>query len=583
MPEGVLKTARVERRLAAILAADIVAYSRLIERDEARTLAAMRSLRTEVLDPLLADHRGRVVKLMGDGLLVEFGSAVEAVACAVAIQRGVAHHQSEIAPDVRIVFRIGINVGDVVVEGDDLLGDGINIAARLEAMAEPGGMCVSDAVQKQLPGKTDIVLEDIGEQTLKNIAQPVRVWRWAIGPTGPAEGKPLALPERPSIAVLPFDNLSGQPEETYFSDGITEDIITGLARFRSLFVIARNSSFSFRGKAVTLVEIGRQLGVAYLLEGSVRRGGERVRITAQLIEAATGAHIWADRYDRNSADVFEVQDEVATTIVSTLVGRIEDAKIRQSMRKPTQSLAAYDYLLRGIVQFRGYADEDNSRACAFFEEALAYDPSFALAHSYLALARIALHGYRAAPTDVKAASSAMARRGVELDPQEGGCHRILGHLLLYLSEYDLAEHHVRRAIGLNPNDADGAATMSEVLIRRGHPTDGLVWIEKAMRLNPFHPPWYYAVQATALYSLRRFSEAAQAIKRMPDEGRWSSRLAACYGQLGQIEEAKTEVAAILKAKPDYSIQEFMDRVVLLERPEDRELLREGLVKAGLPA
>ncbi|MEP9389437.1 adenylate/guanylate cyclase domain-containing protein [Mesorhizobium sp. KR9-304] len=420
-----------------------------------------------MIDPLIAEHRGRIVKLMGDGAIVEFASVVDAVGCAVAMQEAVTFHQQEVPPENRIVFRMGINVGDVVVEGDDLLGDGVNIAARLEALAQPGGICVTDAVQKYLAGKTDILFEDIGEQTLKNIAQPVRVWRWAIGSTRPAEGKPLALPERPSIAVLPFDNLSGQPEETYFSDGITEDIITGLARFRSLFVIARNSSFSFRGKAVSLVEIGRQLGVAYVLEGSVRRAGDRIRITAQLIEAATGAHIWADRYDRNSADVFEVQDEVTTTIVSTLVGRIEDAKIRQSLRKHTQSPAAYDYLLRGIVQFRGYAKEDNSRACAFFEEALACDPNFALAHSYLALARIALHGYGAAPAEVKSASSAMARRGVELDPQEGGCHRILGQLLLYLHEYDLAEHHARRAIGLNPNDADGAATMGDVLIQRG--------------------------------------------------------------------------------------------------------------------
>ena len=392
----------------------------------------------------------------------------------------------------------------------------------------------------------------------------------------------LPLPDRPSIAVLPFDNLSGQAEETFFSDGITEDIITGLARFRSLFVVARNSSFAFRGKSAGLSEIGRQLGVSYLLEGSVRRAGDRIRITAQLIEAASGAHLWADRYDRSLTEIFEVQDEVATTIVSTLVGRIEDATIRQSLRKPTVSLAAYDFLLRGIVHFRGYAADDNSRACAFFEKALACDPSYALAHSFLALARIALHGYGAAPADVKRASSATARRGVDLDPQEGGCHRILAHVLLYIREYDVAEHHAKRAVELNPNDADGAATMGDVLVDRGYPADGLVWIEKAMRLNPFHPPWYHALHAGALYSLRRFSEAAQAVKRMPDEGRWSSRLAACYGQLGRDQEAKAEVAAILKAKPDYSIREFIDRIVRLERLEDRELYREGLIKAGLP-
>ena len=320
---------RVERRLAAILAADVVAYSRLVETDEARTLAAIRALRTEVTDPLIAEHRGRIVKLMGDGAIVEFGSAVDAVACAVAIQEAVTVHQQQVPPEHRIVFRIGINVGDVVVDGDDLLGDGVNVAARLEALAEPGGICIADAVQKQLAGKTNFAFEDTGERTLKNIAQPVHVWRWAREPSPAAAGAPLPLPDRPSIAVLPFDNLSSQPEETYFSDGITEDIITGLARFRSLFVIARNSSFAFRGKPTSLVDIGRQLGVSYLLEGSVRRAGSRLRITAQLIEAATGAHLWAERYDRSLDDIFAVQDEVAQTIVTTLVGRIEDARLQQ--------------------------------------------------------------------------------------------------------------------------------------------------------------------------------------------------------------------------------------------------------------
>ena len=276
-------------------------------------------------------------------------------------RKGLAVHQREVPPESRIVFRIGINVGDVVVEDGDLLGDGVNIAARLEALAEPGGICIADAVQKQLAGKTDFAFEDTGERTLKNIAQPVRVWRWAKAPTSAAAaGAPLPLPDRPSIAVLPFDNLSGQPEETYFSDGITEDIITGLARFRSLFVIARNSSFAFRGKSIDLAEIGRRLGVSYLLEGSVRRAGARVRITAQLIEAATGAHLWAERYDRSLDDIFAVQDEVAQTIVSTLVGRIEDARLQQSLRKPTTSLAAYDCLLRGLAHFRSDAGDCQS-------------------------------------------------------------------------------------------------------------------------------------------------------------------------------------------------------------------------------
>ena len=285
-----MPVARVERRLAAIMATDIVAYSRLMETDEARTLISIRTLRSDVLEPLLSGHRGRIVKLMGDGAILEFGSVIDAVACAVAVQEATTNHQQDVPPESRIRLRVGINVGDVVVEDGDLLGDGVNIAARLEALAEPGGICISDAVQKQLAGKTDFAFEDTGEHTLKNMAQPVRVWRWAKGSASVPADAPLPLPDRPSIAVLPFDNLSGQPEETYFSDGITEDIITGLARFRSLFVIARNSSFAFRGKPTSLAEIGRQLGVAYLLEGSIRRSGERIRVTAQLAEAATGVH-----------------------------------------------------------------------------------------------------------------------------------------------------------------------------------------------------------------------------------------------------------------------------------------------------
>ena len=301
-------------------------------------------------------------------------------------------HQAEVSPESRIVFRIGINLGDVVVEGDDLLGDGVNIAARLEALAEPGGICIADAVQKQLAGKTDFAFEDTGEHTLKNIAQPVRVWRWAKEPAPAPAGAPLPLPDRPSIAVLPFDNLSGQVEETYFSDGITEDIITGLARFRSLFVIARNSSFAFRGKPIDLAEIGRRLGVSYLLEGSVRRAGDRVRITAQLIEAASGAHLWAERYDRSLDDIFAVQDEVAQMIVSTLVRRMEDAKLQQSLRKPTTSLAAYDFLLRGIGPFQGLRTRaTTSRPYACSSGRSSSIPDTRLAHAYRGLAAVLMH------------------------------------------------------------------------------------------------------------------------------------------------------------------------------------------------
>jgi adenylate cyclase len=579
-----MPTVRVERRLAAIMATDIVAYSRLIETDEARTLSAIRALRSEVVDPLIADHRGRVVKLMGDGAIVEFVSVVDAVACAIAVQEGVTAHQREVPPESRIVFRVGINVGDVVVEDGDLLGDGVNIAARLEALAEPGSICISDAAQKQLAGKTDLAFEDTGERTLKNIARPVRVWRWAKDPTSPAEVAPLPLPDRPSIAVLPFDNLSGQPEETYFSDGITEDIITGLARFRSLFVVARNSSFAFRDKPTELAEIGRRLGVAYLLEGSIRRAGERVRITAQLIEAATGAHIWAERYDRGLEDIFAVQDEVARTIVSTLVGRIQDAGFQKSLRKPTANLAAYDCLLRGLAHLRGFARDDNEKAYEMFKRAMALDPLYTHAHAYVASTLIALHGHAAASPEILDEAFAIVSRASELDPQDNNCHRVLALVWLYRRDYDAAEHHFRRAIELNPNDADRWAGLSYLLALRGKPAEALEGMQEATRLNPFQPSWYGTRLGVPLYSLRRYAEAAQAFRRMASTNYWSqARLAACCGQLGRTEEAEALKAAILLQKPDFTIVEFLRRDVLLERDEDRELLREGLIKAGLPA
>ncbi|WP_287347300.1 adenylate/guanylate cyclase domain-containing protein [Mesorhizobium sp.] len=466
------------------MAADIVAYSRLIETDEARTLTAMRAIRSRIIEPLIAEHRGRIVKLMGDGAIVEFGSVVEAVACAVAMQEGTAIHQREVPPESRIVYRIGINVGDVVVDDGDLLGDGVNIAARLEALAEPGGICIADAVQKQLAGKTDFAFEDTGERPLKNIAQPVRVWRWTREPGLGDTVAPLALPDRPSIAVLPFDNLSGQPEDTYFSDGITEDIVTGLAHFRSLFVIARNSSFAFRGKATSLAEIGRQLGVSYLLEGSVRRAGARVRITAQLIEAATWAHLWAERYDRSLDDIFAVQDEVTMTIVRRLLGgsRTQNSSNRcasqQSASQPMTSFCGAsrvsEVTQRTTIGKPAPSLRRPSQTIRTTPWRTPISRSPGLPSTAMGLP----------PLDIRRASSVMARRGVDLDPQEGGCHRILGQVLLYVRELDVAEHHARRAVELNPNDADGAISMGDLLVTKGHPVEGLAWTEKASASVP---------------------------------------------------------------------------------------------------
>ena len=527
---------RVQRRMAAILAADVVGYSRLMGVDEAATLAALNAHRKELVDAKIAEHQGRIVKLTGDGMLVEFPSVVNAVACAAAVQRGMADRNVGISSDRRIEFRIGVNLGDVIVEGDDIFGDGVNVAARLEGIAPPGGIAVSGTVLDHIGNRLDVEFEDIGDHTLKNIERPVRVWRWVTEPTaGAPASEPLALPDRPSIAVLPFDNLSGQPEETYFSDGITEDIITGLARFRSLFVIARNSSFAFRGKTLDLTEIGRKLGVSFILEGSVRRAGQRVRITAQLIEAASGAHLWAERYDRSLDDIFAVQDEVAQTIVSTLVKRIEDAKLQQSLRKPTTSLAAYDCLLRGLAHFRSDSDGANQLALEMFEKAVALDPRYAVAHSYAAYVPVVMHGHATAPAEVLDAAFAKARHALELDPQESRCHRILSTIYLYRRDYDMAEQHIRRAFDLNPNDTEVLIFKGRLLAARGRSEEALVCFEAAFRLNPLYQysTGYNSLFGVALYSLRRFEEAAQTFKRVPRPTSWSTaRLAACYAQTG---------------------------------------------------
>ncbi len=382
----------MERRLAAILAADVVGYTRLMGADEAGTLRHLTELRQQVLEPLIAEHRGRVVKLMGDGLLVEFASVVDAIACAVAWQERVAEHEAKGDEDKRFKFRIGINLGDVIVEGDDIHGDGVNIAARLEGQAEAGGICLSGDAYRQAKGKVEVGFEDLGEQVLKNVAEPVRVYRIAgdrssTGAVSPAR-EPLALPDKPSIAVLPFINMSGDPEQEYFSDGITEDIITELSRFRALFVIARNSSFHYKGTSPKVQDVGRELGVAYVVEGSVRKAGNRVRVTAQLVESESGNHVWAERYDRDLEDIFAVQDDLTRTVVSTIAGRIEAVGHRRASRMSADSLQAHDLVLRARRHTYAFTRPDNAEAQKLLARAIALDPSNARAHAALSMSHM---------------------------------------------------------------------------------------------------------------------------------------------------------------------------------------------------
>ncbi|MEI2296508.1 adenylate/guanylate cyclase domain-containing protein [Ensifer sp. MJa1] len=573
---------RVERRLAVIMATDVVGFSRMAEADEIRTLGTMKRLQASILSPEITGRGGRVVKLMGDGSLVAFNSAVEAVDCAIALQQALASDQHQQPPDDRFLLRIGINLADVVVEGDDLLGDGVNVAARLQASAAPGGICIADAVHRQLGAKNIKTFLDGGEINLKNILRPVHVWHWAEAPAiGPSASQIAA---RTSIAVLPFENLNGAPDQDFFSDGITEDIIGGLARFRSLAVTAASSSFSFRGKTTDISEIGRKLGVTYLVEGNVRRAGARIRISARLIEAASGAHLWSDHYDRDLTDIFAVQDEVTRTIVSLLVGQIESADLRQALRKPATSLAAYEYFLRGQMHMRGYAPDDNRLAHAMFKEAVDRDPHFALAHSYLALSDLARHGYGNAPPEILDEALAIARKAVALDESEGGCQRLLALVHVNRREFDLAERHYRRAYLINPNDANTLVQMGGLYARRGNLAEAMEWIDEGFRLNPFPPPWYSATLGNALYILGRFDEAAAALKELPNPGAFTlARLVACHAQSGNTAAVEKIRRQLLQLKPDFSTEDFVQHGLLLEQDELRDLFRQGLLKAGLPA
>ncbi len=571
---------RVRRRLAAILAADVVGYSGLMERDEAGTLAALKARRRDVLEPLVARHEGRIFKITGDGVLAEFGSAIGAVQCAIDLQRDMASANDALPDERRIVLRIGVNLGDVIVEGSDLYGEGVNIAARLEGMAEPGGILVSGTAYDHARNKVSTGFDDLGVRSLKNIREPVRVF--AVSGTSAVHAA-TAPADKPSIAILPFVNMSGDPGQQYFSDGVTEDIITELSRFPSLFVVARNSSFQYRDKAVDVRRIARELGVRYLVEGSVRKAANRVRITGQLIDATSGNHLWSERYDRSVDDLFEVQDEVTRTIVATLVGRLEAAEMKGARLRRTESLHAYEALLRGIEHLRGQGDDDNRRARELFESALALDPRYALAHAYLAMALLVEHRYENAPDFIKQRALDSALTGVRLDPHEARCHQFLAQAHRFRGEFGLAVSHMERSAALNPNDANGIAQKGSLLAVVGRAEEGIALIREAMRLNPFHPEWYWSAMAIAAYAARRYEDALEANRRIsggrPPQYWELARAAACHAQLGRIDEARRCAADVMRLKPDFHLA--AERLSY-KNPADAEHVREGMRRAGLP-
>jgi len=569
---------RTQRRLAAILAADVVGYSGLMEQDEAGTMTALAERRKAVWEPLLAKYRGRIVRLMGDGTLAEFASAVDAVQCAVDVQRAMKEASRKLSDDRAIVLRIGLNLGDVIVEGDDLYGDGVNVAARLEGMADPGGICLSAAIHQQVERLLPFAFKDLGDQALKNIARPVRVYSVDLG-DGTEEIQPTGRQtKKPSIAVLPFTNISSDPEQQYLSDGITEDIITELSRYRELQVIARNSSFQYRDKSMDMKRIGRELGVEYLVEGSLRKVGDRLRITAQLIEADTGSHVWANRYDRRLEEVFAIQDEVTQTIAATLVGLLGRSGAERARRKPTDNWAAYDFLLQATQCINQY---DTIRAESLLKQAIKIDPDYAHAHATLSHA-YATRFFEDVRWETITEALACAQKALALDGTDYLCHAMVGFVLTYFEQFDVAEMHLDKAVELNPNSIEANGSRANLLARVGRTREALDIVDLLMKRDPLVPDAYWELRSIILFQEMRYEEVVRSTSHKNPLQHWDhAYLAAAYARLGREQEARTEAAEVLRMKPDFSILAYAKQDPF-KNPADLKHLLDAFRAAGLP-
>ena len=587
---------RVERRLAAILAADVAGYSRLTGLDEEGTHARLRERLRGLADPKISEHRGKVVKHTGDGVLAEFGSVVDAVRCAIEVQRGMAEQNATMPQVKRIEFRIGIHVGDIIVDDNDIFGDGVNIAARLEGIAEPGGVCISDDAQRQLRGKVDFAFEDMGPQNLKNIVEPMRAWRLRMNASGspaaplepPVEStQALALPDRPSIAVLPFQNMSGDPEQEYFADGMVEEITTALSRFKWLFVIARNSSFTFKGKAVDVKEVGRRLGVRYVLEGSVRKASGKVRITGQLVDAVTGAHIWADRFERDMADVFALQDEVTVAVVSTIQPKLFQTEIAMATRRRPENLTAYDLFLRAMQQFYLSTREGLAEAIRLAHRALQLDPQFGFVTALPGVCHMqrVLYGYAVDPQFDRKEAVRLMRLALSIDDSDPDTLAFAAIISAYMvGDCEREIEMANRAVALNPNSFLAWSSRGHVFRIAGLPEEAIRSFERAIRTSPVDPRLHlmFVGMGMAFIELRRFDEAIVAGKKAqrqnPSFPPASFCLASAFAHLGRDGEAREAAARLLETDPAFTISARMGR----RRQSHLKLLIEGLRKAGLP-
>ena len=592
------------RKIVAILAADVVGYSRLTGADEDRTLARLRALRSDLIDPTIAVHHGRVVKRTGDGALVEFRSVVDAVRCAIEIQNGMVERNAGLSPERRIEFRIGIHLGDVVEESDgDLMGDGVNIAARLEGIAKPGAVCLSEDAYRQVKARLNLTVSDLGAIQLKNITEPIGVYSLEVGVA--AEARPatrgeaempekpsetLALPDKPSIAVLPFQNMSGDPEQEYFTDGIVEEIITALSRMRWLFVIARNSSFTYKGRSVDIKQVGRELGVRYVLEGSVRKAANRLRITGQLIDTATGTHLWADRFDGGIEDVFELQDSITASVIGAIAPKLEQAEIERAKRKPSESLDAYDFYLRGMASVHLWTKEATSEALRLFYKAIELDRDFASAYGMAAwcYAWRKWNGWMTDPVQEIAETERLARRAGELgkDDAVALCRSgfSLGHVVGDLQGGAIL---INRALVLNPNLATAWLLSGWIRGFLGEPEVAIEHLARAMQLSPLDPLIFLAQggMAWAHFVAARYDEASSwAEKAVREQANYVSGMrmaAASHALAGRLEEGQKVMARVRQIIPELRVSNLKN-VMSFQRPEDFTRYAEGLQKAGLP-
>jgi TolB-like protein/class 3 adenylate cyclase len=594
-----LASKRLDRRLSAVLAADVAGYSRLVGADEEGTIGRLRAHRATLFDPKLAEHRGRLVKTTGDGLLAEFASVVDAVRCAVEVQRGMVARNADIAPDRRIEFRIGIHVGDIIIEDDDIFGDGVNVAARLEGLAAPGGICVSARVQEDVEGRIDVDFADEGEQQLKNIARPVRVYRVRLGgveaeEATPPDAKPetpagLAVPDMPSIAVLPFQNMSTDPEQEFFADGMVEDIITGLSRYRHLFVIARNSTFTYKGRAVDMKQVGRELGVRYLLEGSVRRAGSRIRITAQLIDTATAAHIWAERFEGGIEDMFDLQDQVTAKVVGAIEPEMRRAETERARRRPTDNPDAHLCLMRGLMSLNKWNKPGIDEALRLAYQAIELDPGYSAPYGLAVSCYVIRRANRwtTDPAHDRSETARLTARAVEVGREDAVTLSLSGFAIAaVLGDLDVGVALIDRALALTPNFGMVLAHSGYVRVWLGETEAAIDYLQRAMRLSPVDPLIFLMQAALAMAHFiagrddEAFAWSEKSTQRNPffPAATWTA--AASAANLGRTEDAAKHVARLRQIDPGVTIPTIEERLNL-RRPQDRARLIDALRKAGL--